>query len=109
MAKAAGNFEEHTGVRIRPWQTLIIIIILTTVSVWICLPGTTGNILGLKDNIIVNEGLDLQGGLQVLLEANATEGQSVDADALNGTRNTIEKRVNGLGVSEPVIQTRGDI
>src|SRR5215211_644140 len=87
---------------------LIFIVILTTVSVWICLPGTTGNVLGLKDNVIVHEGLDLQGGLQVLLEANPPEGQSVDADALNGTRNTIERRVNGLGVSEPVIQTRGN-
>jgi preprotein translocase subunit SecD len=95
-------------VRIRPWQTLIFIIILTTVSVWICLPGTTGNVLGLKDNVIVHEGLDLQGGLQVLLEANPPAGQSIDADALNGTRNTLERRVNGLGVSEPVIQTRGD-
>jgi preprotein translocase subunit SecD len=95
-------------VRIRPWQTLIVIIILTTVSVWICLPGTTGNVLGLKDNVTVHEGLDLQGGLQVLLQANPPAGQSIDADALNGTRNTIERRVNGLGVSEPVIQTRGN-
>jgi preprotein translocase subunit SecD len=95
-------------VRIRPWHTLIFIVILTTVAVWICLPGTTGNIAGLKDNITVHEGLDLQGGLQVLLQANPPAGQSVDADALNGTRNTIERRVNGLGVSEPVIQTRGN-
>jgi preprotein translocase subunit SecD len=95
-------------VRTRPWQMLIFIVILTTVSVWICLPGTTGNVLGLKDNVTVHEGLDLQGGLQVLLEANPPAGQSIDADALNGTRNTLERRVNGLGVSEPVIQTRGD-
>jgi preprotein translocase subunit SecD len=27
---------------------------------------------------------------------------------MNGTRDTIERRVNGLGVSEPLIQTRGD-
>jgi preprotein translocase subunit SecD len=95
-------------VRIRPWQMLIFIVILTTVSVWICLPGTTGNVLGLKDDVTVHEGLDLQGGLQVLLEANPPAGQSIDADALNGTRNTLERRVNGLGVSEPVIQTRGN-
>ena len=27
---------------------------------------------------------------------------------MNGTRDTLERRVNGLGVSEPLIQTRGD-
>jgi preprotein translocase subunit SecD len=52
--------------------------------------------------------LDLQGGVQVLLEARPPEGQSIDGDTLEGTRNTIERRVNGLGVSEPLIQTRGN-
>src|SRR5690606_17422943 len=45
---------------------------------------------------------------QVVLEARPPEGQSGDSGALEGTRDTIERRVNSLGVSEPVIQTRGD-
>ena len=32
------------------------------------------------------QGLDLQGGLQVLLEANPPAGQAVDADALEARR-----------------------
>jgi len=96
------------GVRIRPWHVLIFIIFLTIGSAWIALPGTTLDVGGIKENVTVHEGLDLQGGVQVLLEANPPEGQTVDKDTLNGTRNTIERRVNGLGVSEPLIQTRGD-
>jgi preprotein translocase subunit SecD len=42
------------------------------------------------------------------MEANPPEGVTVDGDMMNGLRDTIERRVNGLGVSEPLIQTRGD-
>src|SRR5690606_16998428 len=77
-------------------------------SGWIALPSDVLNFNGWKDNFYVREGLDLQGGLQVVLEARPPEGQSVDSGALEGTRDTIERRVNSLGVSEPVIQTRGD-
>jgi preprotein translocase subunit SecD len=96
------------GVRIRPWHVLIFIILLTLVAGWISLPGTTLDVAGIKQNVTVHEGLDLQGGVQVLLQANPPAGQTVDKDTLNGTRNTIERRVNGLGVSEPIIQTRGN-
>ncbi|MFL5760447.1 MAG: protein translocase subunit SecD [Thermomicrobiales bacterium] len=94
--------------RVRPWHMLIFISVLTLLAVWIDLPGTTGNVFGLKDNVKVHEGLDLQGGLQVLLQANPPGGGKVDSGALEGTRNTIERRVNGLGVSEPVIQTQNN-
>ena len=55
----------------------------------------------------VRQGLDLQGGLQVVLQARPVAGQTLDSDTLEGTRQTLERRVNGLGVSEPLIQTRG--
>jgi preprotein translocase subunit SecD len=55
----------------------------------------------------VREGLDLQGGLQVVLQAQPVVGQSLDGDTLEGTKQTLERRVNALGVSEPLIQTRG--
>lgn len=94
--------------RLRPWHVLIFIIVLTIASGWISLPGTTLDVAGIKEDVKVHEGLDLQGGVQVLLQADPPEGQSVDKDTMDGTRNTIERRVNGLGVSEPLIQTRGD-
>jgi preprotein translocase subunit SecD len=100
----AGSF----SVRIKTWYTLVLILIITLVSGWISLPTDVLNFNGAKDEFYVREGLDLQGGLQVVLEARPPEGQDIDSGTLEGTRNTLERRVNGLGVSEPVIQTRGD-
>lgn len=94
--------------RLRPTHTLIGIIILTLVAGWLDAPKDFLNILGLKDEVYVHEGLDLQGGLQVLLEADPPEGREISEEALSGTRDTIERRVNELGVGEPLIQTRGD-
>ncbi|HEV2107352.1 MAG TPA: protein translocase subunit SecD [Thermomicrobiales bacterium] len=88
--------------------TLAFIVVLTLGAVWISLPSDVLSVFGIKDDIYVHQGLDLQGGLQVLLEADPPPGQDVDRDTLEGTRNTIERRVNALGVSEPLIQTRGD-
>ena len=56
----------------------------------------------------IRQGLDLQGGLQVVLEADPPAGTKVDSATMNGTRDTVERRVNALGVSEPLIQTRGN-
>ncbi|MBU4225201.1 MAG: protein translocase subunit SecD [Chloroflexi bacterium] len=53
-------------------------------------------------------GLDLQGGLQVLLEADLPANTAIDADALSVARTIIENRTNALGVSENVIQVAGD-
>lgn len=53
-------------------------------------------------------GLDLQGGTQVLLEADLPEEQAVEADALRSAQVIVEQRVNGLGVTEPNVQLQGD-
>ena len=50
-------------------------------------------------------GLDLQGGLRVVLEA---EGPTPLPEDLTSARSVIENRVNQFGVSEPLIQTSGD-
>lgn len=49
-------------------------------------------------------GLDLQGGLRVLLQA---DGPVPEPDDLNSARNIIENRVNEFGVSEPLVATSG--
>lgn len=94
--------------RNRPRLTFAFIIVLSLSAFWISLPSDALNLFGIKDDVYVHQGLDLQGGLQVLLEADPPAGQEVDSETLQGTRNTIERRVNALGVSEPLIQTRGD-
>lgn len=94
--------------RIKPWHLLIVIALLTLVAGWVDLPSRTLDPFHWKGSrIAVHEGLDLQGGLQVVLQATPPAGQTVSSDALAGTRDTIARRVNGLGVSEPLIQTRG--
>lgn len=51
-------------------------------------------------------GLDLQGGTHLEYEADIAQVAPADrTDALNGVRDVIERRVNTLGVSEPLIQT----
>jgi len=87
---------------------LAFIILLAVVSAWISLPGSDLDIAGFRAAHPVRRGLDLQGGLQVVLQARPVAGQTLDSDTLEGTRQTLERRVNGLGVSEPLIQTRGE-
>ena len=55
-------------------------------------------------------GLDLQGGTQLIYEANV-EGipESERTASLNGVRDVIERRVNATGVSEPVVQVNRTI
>jgi protein-export membrane protein SecD len=59
-------------------------------------------------DISTQYGLDLQGGLQVLLAADVPEDQALGGDALETARQIIENRVNSLGLTEPVVQVQGD-
>ena len=93
--------------RSRTWITLVGIILLAIFATWVALPGSDYDINGFRAAHPVREGLDLQGGLQVVLQANPVAGQTLDAETLEGTRQTLERRINALGVSEPLIQTRG--
>src|SRR5438270_12794694 len=75
-------------------------------------PGICLNIGGLhvQQEIKTHLGLDLQGGTQLVLQMNLAEspaGQSV-SDYNQRARTVIDRRINGLGVSEPVIQALGD-
>jgi preprotein translocase subunit SecD len=94
--------------RNRTWLTLAFIVVLAIVSGWISFPGSALDIRGFRASHPIHEGLDLQGGLQVVLQARPVAGQTIDKNTLEGTRRTLDRRVNGLGVSEPLIQTRGN-
>lgn len=56
----------------------------------------------------IRQGLDLQGGLQVLLVADLPQDQEIEPAQLDTSRQIIEQRVNALGVAEPLVQTEGD-
>ena len=56
----------------------------------------------------VRQGLDLQGGTHVVLEAEDTDVAKVNDDAMNRVVTIMEKRVNSLGLTEPIIQREGE-
>ncbi len=90
----------------RSW--LIPIVILIVAVVWIVSPSNPGISIGsFQHSIRIVRGLDLQGGLRVLLEADVPASQEVTSDQLGTARSIIENRVNGLGVTEPLIQVAG--
>jgi preprotein translocase subunit SecD len=91
---------------------LAIIALIALTAGWIVQPNNPGIHLTLWDRDInlefrVVQGLDLQGGLQVLLQADPPPGQTVTRDALEAARFIIEQRVNEFGTTEPVIQIQG--
>lgn len=54
-------------------------------------------------------GLDLQGGAQLIYEADVTSiAEGEKTSAVEGVRDVIERRVNALGVGEPNVQTARD-
>lgn len=54
-------------------------------------------------------GLDLAGGTQLLYEAKTQDLAPADvSDSMQALRDTIERRVNVFGVSEPLVQTQGE-
>ncbi len=96
----------HTGIM------LAIIAIIALIAAWIDWPANPGIhfSVGSRDvdlDFRIVEGLDLQGGLQVLLEADLPAGQAVTRDQMEAARSIIEQRVNAFGTTEPVIQLQG--
>ncbi len=101
--------------RQRNISLLVGIILLAAVLIWIDQPNNPGlhfslGNLRIDRDIRIHQGLDLQGGLQVLLEADVPADQEADFDAqtMQAARVIVENRVNGLGVTEPLVQLQGE-
>lgn len=60
----------------------------------------------IKSNL--NLGLDLQGGLHVVLEAQETEKQPITKDTIDRTIEVLNRRIDETGVKEPIIQPQGE-
>ena len=93
----------------RNTRTLIIILILYALAIWVALPNSVvphPQIAGRDFNLKL--GLDLKGGVRVLLEADVPPSESIDPQALEAVRTIVENRVNGLGVTEAIVQIQGD-
>lgn len=67
-------------------------------------PWAAENLPWVKD---INLGLDLQGGVHVVLQAVDTPESPITEDSMARLIAVLEKRVDGFGVAEPVIQKQG--
>lgn len=55
----------------------------------------------------IKQGLDLQGGTHIVLEAEDAGENKVTDDAVERARQTLERRINEMGLAEPLIQREG--
>jgi preprotein translocase subunit SecD len=87
---------------------LILIILLLAFAIWVDLPGNPGIRLGeFERSLKTVLGLDLQGGMQILLQVDLPEGTPIERTAMDDAKTILENRANGLGVSEVVFQVAG--
>lgn len=94
----------------RRYVNLILILILVAGIIWVDLPrkeGDTGIKIGNFERTLNPVlGLDLRGGMQVLLSPQA--GINATRQDLEDTAKILENRSNALGVGEVVFQVAGD-
>ncbi len=104
----------------------ILVVVVLLLSVWGLLPTIRLALMSAEDKEVarsdperaeqlanleekaIRQGLDLQGGMYLVLEIDTT-GMTADQarDALQRVREIVGHRVDQFGVSEPVIQTQG--
>jgi len=85
---------------VRKHRNLIILLVmaaLVAVSLYFIIPP------GVKTHL----GLDLQGGLEIVYTAKTANGAAPSPAQLDQTVNILDRRVNGLGVTESAIQKQG--
>ncbi len=76
---------------------LLVMAVLVAVSVWFIIPP------GVKTHL----GLDLQGGLEIVYSAKTADGKAPSTAEMDQTIGILDRRVNGLGVTESAIQKQG--
>ncbi len=88
--------------RSRELTSLILIVAVTAMALWIIF-NPSQNVLGRDTSFRL--GLDLQGGIQVLLR---TTDPNASPAEMETARQVIDQRVNALGVGETVVQLAGN-
>jgi protein-export membrane protein SecD len=88
---------------------LVAILIVALGVIYVDLPRSPGIHIGkFNRDFAIKQGLDLQGGLQVLLEVDMPADQKLESGSLDIAAQIIANRVNALGVVEPLVQTQGE-
>src|SRR5512145_2073277 len=89
---------------------IIITVLILAVALWVDFSNKVTIINPVTDETLFTQdltprlGLDLRGGLQVLLEADLPEGTAINRDEMETARDIVENRTNAYGVSENLIQ-----
>ncbi len=89
------------------------IVVLAAFCTWMALPATNGTAFDINRDgnadITIDQplGLDLVGGLRVLLQAELPPDAFTEEE-LRETANSVGRRVNALGLTEATVQTQGD-
>ncbi len=81
----------------------------TIILLLVCLfmvAATAGILIKAQEDM--NRGLDISGGIYILLEAVETGDETLDGDALERAITIIQHRIDDLGVVEPIVQKQGD-
>ncbi len=96
------------------YTRIALIALVLALALWIdfsqeinVLNPATGEAL-FSRNVKPRLGLDLQGGLQVLLEADLPADAKIEAAAMETARDIVQQRTDALGVNENVIQVAGE-
>jgi len=92
----------------RSYKFLIPIALILLIAIYIDLPNSPGiHIIGINRDFKTRLGLDLVGGVQALLAADVPADQPINPTDMSIAEKIVENRVNGLGVSEAVVQPAG--
>ena len=115
----------HVSILMSIKRKLLIIFAITLFSIYVDLPGSLPinihlgsininktinrpsiNLPFFSRDLEIKQGLDLQGGTQVLLKANMQELAKEDhKDALESSKEIINRRIDLFGINESVVQT----
>lgn len=90
-------------------KSAALLITIVAVIVFLAFAGFKGVVIGdyafKSFDSVITRGLDLQGGVSVLMEI---QKDNVTPEELESTKQHLELRVNKLGVAETVVTTEGD-
>ena len=89
--------------RLAPWVIGAIALIALFIAIprsWA--PWLPDDVLGVEFRTVL--GLDLQGGLRVSLVAESPDGEEITEEQMETARSIIERRVAGIGVTEPQVR-----
>lgn len=89
------------------WLSLLIVIVLLMALI-IDIPALA-KFVGFKDGWSIHKGLDLQGGTHLVYQTDLSKVESGgESNAVTGVVDIIRRRIDALGVAEPVIQKTKD-